>query len=199
MTFVATLAFAPHIQTGILAGITFSLGAFIYRRMLPRISVYALGDDGALREMLSGQPPRAGGEQVVALRYDAALFFANASFFEDAVNRLKLENPQLQAIVVLAQGINLVDATAIEVLRALHRQLAEQHIRLIFSQPQRHFVAAATRTGLLEALGPQALFDSPERALAAVCQGFKAGPGYGTLTPPVAGPIPPGLNKETRR
>ena len=72
-------------------------------------------------------------------------------------------------------------------------------LRLVVSQPQRQFVAAATRTGLQQALGPLPLFDSPERALAAVCQGFKAGPGYGTLTPPVAGPIPPGLNKETRR
>ena len=130
MTFVATLAFAPHIQTGILAGITFSLGAFIYRRMLPRISVVALGDDGALHEMLPGQPPRAGGELVVALRYDAALFFANASFFEDAVNRLELENPRLQAIVVLAQGINLVDATALEVLRALNLETAVGRARV---------------------------------------------------------------------
>ena len=191
LTFVATLAFAPHIQNGILAGITFSLGAFIYRRMLPRISVYALSNDGTLHEVQPGQPPREGGELVVALRYDAALFFANASFFEDAVNRLELENPRLQAIVVLAQGINLVDATAIEVLRELHRHLAEQHIRLIFSQPQRHFVATATRTGLLDALGPQALFDSPELALAAACQGFNGDAGYGTLTRPVAGPIPP--------
>ena len=196
LTFVATLAFAPHIQNGILAGITFSLGAFIYRRMLPRIALYALGEDGELHELLPGRPARDDGEQVVALRYDAALFFANASFFEDAVNRLALENPKLQAIVVLAQGINLVDATAIEVLRELHRQLAEQRIRLIFSQPQRHFVAAATRTGLLQALGPQALFDSPEQALAAARLGWHGAAGHGSVPASGAAPSPSGLDQE---
>ncbi len=197
LTFVATLAFAPHIQNGILAGITFSLGAFIYRRMLPRISVYALGQDGELREMQVRQPPRDGGALVVALRYDAALFFANASFFEDAVNRLVLENPKLRAIVVLAQGINLVDATAIEVLRELHRQLSERQIKLIFSQPQQHFIATASRTGLLAALGPETMFDSPEQAMAAACGGAIPVQAYANMATLQAGPFAPGLRQET--
>ena len=173
LTFFATLAFAPQIQNGILAGITFSLGAFIYRRMLPRIALYGLDEGGGLREIDPARPT-PGGERVVALRFDAALFFANATFFEDAVGRLERENPALRSIVVLAQGINLIDATAVEMLRELQRHLVERHIRLLIAQPQRHFVAAVERTGLIDALGRDALFDNQAQALAAALAGARS-------------------------
>ncbi len=167
LTFLATLAFAPNIQNGILAGIAFSLGAFIYRRMTPRILLQVLTEEGQLLDIERlGTTPR--NEKVATLRFDATLFFANASFFEDAVLRLERENSKLQFIVVLAHGINLLDATAVEMLRKLVLDLRAKGIVLVFSQAKRSFLEVAERTGLLEEIGSSNVFDADDEALKAV-------------------------------
>lgn len=169
LTFLTTLAFAPNIQNGILVGIVFSLGAFIYRRMLPRLQVLALHADGALR--VGGAPGAATEvEAVGVLRFDAALFFANAAFFEDAALKLERERPGLRTIVVLSQGINLLDGTAVEMLRRLAHQLRGCGVELVFSSAKSQFLDVARRTGLFDEIGAANFFDSDEAALAAAVQ-----------------------------
>ncbi len=177
LTFVATLAFAPNIQNGILAGILFSLGAFIFRRMKPRIAVQSLSSDGEFRDLDTvGPGPRF--ERVVALRFDAALFFVNASFFEEAVHRLEQDNPQLECIVVFAHGINILDATGVEMLRELIHHLRERGITLVISHAKPQFIEVAERTGLMKQLGKENVFDTYDAALKAVAErhGVKAEP-----------------------
>jgi SulP family sulfate permease len=167
LTFIATLAFAPNIQNGILAGITFSLGAFIYRRMLPRLDVQVMGEDGTPRAFDSGAGTPSS-ERIGVLRFDAALFFANASFFQDAVLRLERERKGLKFIVVLANGINLLDATAVEMLRDLVRELRDCGITLVFSHAKQQFLDVADRTGLSDVIGRENFFDADEAAFQAV-------------------------------
>ncbi len=183
LTFVATLAFAPDIQHGILAGIVFSLGAFIYRRMLPQVAVQALGRDGVLRT-IDGREHRSGPEAVAVLRFDAALFFANASFFADAVLKLERECAGLRVIVVQANGINLLDATGVEMLRALIRQLRERGIRLVFSNAKQQFQEVAERSGLSEQIGRENFFAGDDAAFKAVLERLRATPPAGTAQPP---------------
>ena len=167
LTFVATLALAPNIQNGILVGIAFSLGAFIYRRMLPQFALLGLHQDGTLQDARDRKlGPR--NQKIAALRFDAALFFANASFFEDAILKLERDNPKLEYILVAASGINYFDASAVEMLRGLVRQLRECGITLVFSGAKRHFIDVAGRTGLLDEIGQSNLFDSEELALKAL-------------------------------
>ncbi len=166
LTFVATLAFAPNIQNGILAGIIFSLGAFIYRRMLPQFAVHLLRD-GVLSTSGPSDLPHVD-ETVGVLRFDAALFFANASFFEDAVLELQRENAGLKYIVVLAGGINLLDASGVEVLRSVVRHLRESGITLIVSSAKDRFLDVARRTGLTEEIGAANFFDRDDLAFARV-------------------------------
>lgn len=169
LTFVATIAFAPNIQNGILAGILFSLGAFIFRRMKPRIAVQSLGLDGVFRDVgTEGAELRHG--RVVALRFDAALFFVNASFFEEAVHGLEQDNPELECIVVFADGINILDASGVEMLRELIHHLREQHITLVISNAKPQFVEVAERTGLMPLLGRENVFASHDDALKAVSE-----------------------------
>ncbi len=167
LTFVATLAFAPSIQNGILAGITFALGAFIYRRMLPRIVTQALSADG---QAVTGA--QVGVAPLAMLRFEAALFFANASFFEAAVARMEREQPQLKCIIVQAQSINLLDATGVEMLKRLLPQLRERGVALYISSAKQPFLDVAERTGLLALITPSCLFDTDAAALASAMSGL---------------------------
>ncbi len=175
LSFVATLAFAPNIQNGILTGILFSLGAFIYRRMSPRIVLLGIHGDGVLRDaMHHGLPPLH--EKVAALRFDATLFFANVSFFEDAIMKLERENPQLEYILVVASGINHIDASAVEMLRGLVRRLGECGITLVFSSAKRQFLEVVQRTGLAAEIGDANLFGSDDVALKELFRRLEASP-----------------------
>ena len=164
LTFVATLAFAPNIQNGIITGILFSLGAFIYRRMTPRIVRVGLHADGTLRDAERLKLPPLH-ERIVALRFDATLFFANVTYFEDAVLKLERDNPQLEYILVAANGINQVDASAVEMLRRLVRRLRECGITLVFSGAKRQVLDVIERTGLAAEIGQENIFGSDDLAL----------------------------------
>lgn len=164
LTVVATLAFAPNIQNGILTGITFSLGAFIYRRMSPRLVQLGIHPDGALRDAGHHGLPALHPE-IAALRFDATLFFANISFFEDAILKLERENPDLKQILVVASGINHVDASAVEMLRQLSRRLRECGITLSFSSAKRQVMEVIERTGLAAEIGRENFFGSERLAL----------------------------------
>jgi len=164
LAFFATLAFAPNIQNGILTGIIFSLGAFIYRRMSPRIVSLGIHGDGVLRDaMHHGLPPLH--QKIAALRFDAALFFANVSFFEDAILKVERENPHLEYILVVASGINHIDASAVEMLRGLVRRLGECGITLVFSSAKRQFLDVVQRTGLAAEIGDRNIFGADDMAL----------------------------------
>ena len=167
LTFVATLAFAPNIQNGILTGIIFSLGAFIYHRMSPRIVPLGRHVDGTLRDALQHRLPVLH-ENIAALRFDATLFFANVSFFEDAIMKIERENPKLKYILVVASGINHIDASAVEMLRRLVQRLRECGITLAFSGAKRQFMEVVERTGLAAEIGEANIFGSDETALKAL-------------------------------
>lgn len=164
VTFLVTLAFAPNIQIGILTGVVISLGAFIYGRMRPRAAVVGLHPDGTLRDVtrhkLSPLHPQVG-----ALRFDASLYFANASFFEDAVLKLAREIPEVKYILIAAQGINNLDASGVETLRNLSARLRESGVTLVIGGLKRQILEVMERTGLVAAMGGQNVFMTEREAI----------------------------------
>lgn len=178
LTFGVTLAFAPRIQIGILAGVMFALGAFVWRRMIPRIAILEPDADGSLREV---DKPRPGPDydEIVALRFDAALFFANVAYFERQVIKLVQRNPNLTYVLISAHGINYIDASAVEMMRSLLAYLKEQNVVLVISGAKRHVYAVAQRTGLVEMVGLQNFYATDRvalQALRAKIEDAKVGP-----------------------
>jgi SulP family sulfate permease len=153
VTFVATLAFAPNIQDGIMTGILLSLALLLYRMMRPRIALLGLHDDATLRDSerhnLPPLHPRLG-----ALRFDGALRFVNASYFEDALLRLERENSAITHVLVKASGINDIDASGVEMLKN------------VVSGFKKQVADVVERTGLLDAIGRGNIFTTDREALA---------------------------------
>lgn len=152
LSFGATLVFAPNIQNGILAGILFALGAFIYRRMEPRMSMLGMGSDGTLAD-LEGDDVAPLDMRVAGFRFDAALFFANVSYFERTVLRAERQQPALRFVLVDASAINQLDASGVEMLRNLARHLRERHITLVWSGTKPQVFDVMVRSDLIDHLG----------------------------------------------
>jgi len=130
MTFVLTLAAAPRLYWGVLAGVMVALSHFLYYRLHPRIIEVGLHPDGRLRDRHLWQlPPLA--PATCALRMDAALDFGSATALESEVAKRLGEQPDLRQVVLFAQPINWIDATGVEAFGRLRRQLASQNRILI--------------------------------------------------------------------
>jgi SulP family sulfate permease len=129
ITFAITVAAAPALYWGVIAGVLMSLSHFLYLRMHPRIIEVGLHPDGSLRDRhLWKLPPLA--PQLYALRMDAALDFATAAGFERAIADHLGEHPDTRHVMLIAHPINWADATGAEAFGRVQRQLAEQHITL---------------------------------------------------------------------
>jgi SulP family sulfate permease len=167
VTFIATLAFAPGIQIGILTGIILSLALLLYRLMRPRVAIVGMHPDGALRDAahfgLAALHPQLG-----ALRFDGSLFFVSVSYFEEAIIKLERSNPDLKYILVVGSGINGIDASGVEMLSNLAERLKAGGIVLSFSGIKRQVMDVMARTGLVDKIGADNIFPTDNAALAAL-------------------------------
>nr|MDP2191539.1 SulP family inorganic anion transporter [Rhodoferax sp.] len=185
-TFVVTLLAAPHLDKGILVGAALAIVLFLYRTMKPRVAQLGRHPDGALRDVLF-HPQLPTSENVIALRFDAALYFANASFFEEAVLGAVADKPQLRYLLVVGNGINQMDASGEEVVHHLVERLRDSGVTLVFSGLKKQVLDVMRRTGLFELIGAEHVFPSADQALIAIYRWL--GPeGKGELlTPPAPG------------
>ena len=164
VTFLATLAFAPNIQNGILTGIMLSLTTFLYRRMRPRVVVAGLHPDGTLRDAARfALPPLPG--PIAALRFDSSLPFVNVSYFEEAVLKLERDKPDLRIVLIVANNINDLDASGVECLSRLVERLAQTGITLAVSGAKKQVLDVMERTGLTKKIGEENLFESGKTAV----------------------------------
>ena len=132
LTFGITMLSAPRIYWGVLAGVLMGLSHFLHTRLHPRIIEVGLHDDGSLRDRhLWHLPPIT--NEVFALRMDAELDFAAASSFEKYITDKLRELPQVKHVCLFAQPINRIDATGVETLQQLRKQLSSRAIQLHIS------------------------------------------------------------------
>ena len=129
LTFVITIAAAPALYWGVLAGVLMALSHFLYQNLHPRIIEAGLHPDGTLRDRHLWQlPPLA--PHTLALRMDAALDFASAGAFERHVTEYLTEHPDTRQVCVLAQPINHIDVTGAEVFARVWAQLLQRDVTL---------------------------------------------------------------------
>lgn len=164
ITFVATLAFAPNIQNGILTGILLSLALLMYRMMRPRVAILGLHADATLRDALRHNLPPLH-PKLGALRFDGALRFVNVSYFEDAMLKLERENPNMSHVLVTCGGINDLDASGVEMLQNLIFRFKNSNITLTFSNIKKQVHEVMERTNLIQTIGLENIFPTDRDAI----------------------------------
>lgn len=129
LTFLATLTVG--IVSGILIGVLLALLLMVYRSSKPHFAVLGkirdsdyyknvdrFGDEVEIREDL------------LIVRFDSQLYFGNSSFFKR--NLLKFidgKGPKLKAVILNAEAINYIDATASNMLIQLIREIHKMNIQ----------------------------------------------------------------------
>jgi MFS superfamily sulfate permease-like transporter len=103
---------------------------------------------------------------LLMIRWDAPLFFANASLFRKKLRTLVAKTePKPIWIVIAAEPINEIDTTAGDMLVDLDKELNAAGIHLVFAELKRHVVEKVESYGLLETLDRRHFFPTIEGAV----------------------------------
>ena len=164
LTFVATLAFAPNIQNGILAGILFSLSLLLYRMMRPHVAVYGAHHQAAAYDVRHAEHSRMH-PNLSILRFDGALRFMNVSYFEDALLKLYREHPGVKHILIESGGMNSIDASGVEMLGNLLMRFRDDGVVLNFSGLKPQVYEVLDRTDVVTKIGREHIFTNDRQAI----------------------------------
>jgi SulP family sulfate permease len=89
---------------------------------------------------------------LVSVRVDESLYFANASYLEDYIYELISGDSELEHIILQCTAINEIDMSALEVLEAIDHSLAELGLTLNLSEVKGPVMDAMKTTHFLKNL-----------------------------------------------
>lgn len=173
VTFVATIGSAPKLDHGIMIGAALAIILYLYRTMRPRVAILGRYPDGTLRDV-SKNKDLPTDENIIVIRFDGSLYFANVSYFEDALLKAVSKQPQAKFILVIGDGINEIDASGEEVLHHLVERLNDNDITVVFSGLKLQILEVLRATHLIEIIGEQNIFPEEDMAIDAIyeCMGM---------------------------
>ncbi len=163
ITFVGTLAFAPHLDKGIMIGVLLSLAVFLYKSMRPTVVSLARAQDDHLRCAETHGLKEC--EYVALVRFDGPLFFANASYLEDKVTAIMTDKPKLKHLIIVSNGINDIDASGEETISLLVDRVRSAGVDISMSGINESVMKVFNRTHFSSKLGKDHLFPTMERAI----------------------------------
>ena len=166
--FLSTLAFAPHLDKGIMIGVILSLGVFLYKSMRPTIASLCRDQDNTHREC--GMRALKECDYLAVVRFDGPLFFANASYLDERIAQIRQSKPKLRHILIVANGISELDASGEEALSLLSDRLRSAGIEMSLSGVNESVMKVLRRTHLLEKIGKDHFYPTSSRAIILVHQ-----------------------------
>jgi MFS superfamily sulfate permease-like transporter len=166
ITFICTLAFAPHLERGIFIGVALSLAVFLYKSMRPTVVDLSLGVDRALHDAVEYGLQEC--KYIGVVRFDGPLFFANASYLEDQIRQRRIGKKELRHIIIVANGINDIDASGQEALAFVIDRVRAAGIDISFSGVNESVMKVLDRTHLLAKIGTDHIYPNIQRAVAAI-------------------------------
>ena len=132
ITFLVTLLLG--IEEGILTGVVASLGVVIYHSSKPHVAPLGQLPGTRVYRNLNRFEEAGDRKDVLVIRYDAPLFYANAEHFkETAESFVAQKGPELKLVVLDASGMNSIDTTGIHALASLENELRNKGIQLRMS------------------------------------------------------------------
>jgi MFS superfamily sulfate permease-like transporter len=170
---IALAAFIAVLVVGVLPGVgigvVLSILALIYRASYPATAVLGRLPGSDVYRDVSRHPEAETLPGLLVFRFDAGAFFSNAGHFAASLERHIAEaHEPVRAILVDAESMNFVDATAAEMLVKLHAELSERGVSLSFARLRDPVRDTLGRAGLEDSIGAERLHDSISQGVEAL-------------------------------
>ena len=149
LTIVITLV--AGVELGVLIGVAVSLGLYLYQTSKPHFAI--VGQVGASehyrnieRHEVTTYP------EILSIRIDESLYFANASYLEEIVFDQISRKPQLSDVILMCPAVNIVDMSALDALNEINERLRDLDIKLHLSEVKGPVMDTLNRSDFFERL-----------------------------------------------
>lgn len=162
LTFLGVVA--VNIEAGLIAGVLVGLGSFIWRSSRPHMAI--VGRVPGTEHFRNIQ--RHGVQtwpNLMLLRVDRSLFFANVNYVGDEVARVASEQPELEHLVIICSAVNTIDHSALQALELMALNLREAGITLHLAEVKGPVMDRLKHTDFEEQLAPGRIFLSTDGAV----------------------------------
>ncbi|GAB4214403.1 MAG: solute carrier family 26 protein [Synechococcales cyanobacterium] len=165
VTFVSVLLVG--IEPGIGLGVVVSMLLFVWRSSRPHIAIVGRvpGTEhyrNVCRHQVLTDP------QVLAVRVDESLFFANAAYLEDFILRQIATRPQIRHLLLIGSGVNAIDGSALESLIRLMEKLREVNVLVHLAEVKGPVMDRLQSVNFAHHLGSGQIFLSTYQAMQAL-------------------------------
>jgi anti-anti-sigma factor len=111
-----------------------------------------------------------GCRHISVVRFDGALFFANASYLDEQVLKFRNDQPDLRYILLDARGINDMDASGEEALAMLVKRVRSAGLGFAMCGLKGQIIGVMERTGLMDEIGSEHIYADSRAAVAAITE-----------------------------
>ncbi len=154
------------VEAGIVAGVLVSLLLLLWRSSRPHIAIVGQvpGTEhfrNVERHAVLCSP------QVLSVRVDESLYFANSRYLEDRLYDLVASRPEIRHVVLMCSAVNFIDASALQSLELIVDRLHQSDVRFYLSEVKGPVLDRLRRSHLLDHLGAP-VFLTQHQAMAAL-------------------------------
>jgi SulP family sulfate permease len=149
MAATVALVWTVGVEAGIVAGVLLSILLFLWRTSRPHFAVVGLvpGTEhfrNVLRHAVLTAP------ELLTIRVDESLYFANARFLEDTILGEVAARPDVRHVVLMCPAVNMIDASALESLEAIADRMASAGVGFHLSEVKGPVMDALKRSDFFD-------------------------------------------------
>lgn len=152
------------IEAGLLAGVVVGVGAFLWRSSRPHIAIVGRVPGTEHFRNVNRHEVQTW-EELLLLRVDRSLFFANVGYVEEVVADAAAAQPKLKHLVIICSAVNVVDYSAVETLEQLAANFREAGITLHLAEVKGPVFDRLSHNGVPDRFAPGQMFLSTEEAV----------------------------------
>lgn len=142
------------VETGVACGVFASLALHLYKTSVPHMAV--VGEvPGTEHYRNINRHKVITHSNILSLRIDESLYFANAGFIEDRIYQLLDTNPETQHVILMCTAVNEIDLSALEVLESINLRLKDSGITLHLSEVKGPVMDVLAHTDFMKHLSGQ--------------------------------------------
>lgn len=145
-TIISTLLLG--VEIGVLTGVLFSISMHLYKTSKPHFAIVGSvpGTEhyrNVLRHQVTTYP------NLLSLRIDESLYFANASYLEDIICGQVGDHTEVEHVILMCSAINEIDLSALEALEEVNQRLGTLGVGLHLSEVKGPVIDALQATEFL--------------------------------------------------
>ena len=148
-TILLTLTFG--VEIGVAAGVLTSIVLHLYKTSRPHVAEVGLVPGTQHFRNIDRHDVETD-PTLVSLRVDESLYFVNARFLEDLIQKRVTEGCAIKHVVLMFSAVNVVDYSALESLEAINHRLKDMGVGLHLSEVKGPVMDRLQRSHFVEEL-----------------------------------------------